>query len=125
MMDAKCICPTDELPGLSQVPMSFLLDPPALVLVGIALGRSAQSRRRRHRLAAGVVAGFLVVSGLLYVDVLPWWLGEWMQGSDWMLNSGLDTDLQRQPGTDVLAVVLFAAYPLWMWLGLHLGRGWR
>lgn len=101
--------------------MSFLLDPPVLVLIGIVIGRYVRSSGTRTRLALGVVALFLGVSGLLYVDVLPWWLGEWMSGSDWMLNSGLDTNLTRQPGTDVLAVVMFAAYPLWIHLGLKLG----
>lgn len=104
--------------------MSFLLDPPALVLIGIVIGRYARSSGTRTRLAVGVVALFLVVSGLLYVDVLPWWLGEWMSGSDWMLNSGLDTNLTRQPGTDILAVVMFAAYPLWIYLGLKLEDRW-
>lgn len=105
--------------------MSFLLDPPVLVLVGLLLGRSAASDARRVRLAAGVVLVFLGVSTLCYLDVLPWWFGEWMRGSDWMLNSGLDTNLQRQPGTDVLAIVLFAAYPLWMKLGLDVGGATR
>lgn len=104
--------------------MSFLLDPPALVLIGFAIGRYARSERLRTRLAAAVVVIFISVSALLYVDVLPWWLGEWIAGSDWMLNSGLDTDLQRQSGTDVLAIVMFAAYPLWMDLGLKWGERW-
>jgi hypothetical protein len=105
--------------------MSFLLDPPALVLVGVAIDRYVDARSRRNRLAAGVVAVFVVVSTLLYLDVLPWWLGGWMSGSDWMLNSGLDTELSRKPGTDVLAVVLFASYPLWMRLGLDIGERYR
>ena len=107
--------------GEGQVRMSFLLDPPALVLLGLLIGRYVRSSATRTRLALAIVAIFLCVSALLYVDVLPWWLGEWMSGSDWMLNSGLDTDLTRQPGTDVLAVVMFAAYPLWITLGLRLG----
>lgn len=102
--------------------MSFLLDPPALVLLGIIIGRSVDSGRRRVRLAAGVVGIFVVGSTLLYLDVVPWWWGEWIAGSDWMLNSGLGTDLTRQPGTDVLAVVIFASYPLWMKLGLEVDR---
>lgn len=104
--------------------MSFLLDPPALVAIGLVIGRYVRPRTRANRVAAGVVVVFLVVSTLLYVDVLPWWFGEWMRGTDWMLNSGLDTTLTRQPGTDVLAVVMFAAYPLWMKLGLDLQRDW-
>lgn len=102
--------------------MSFLLDPPALVVLGAVIGRYVDSATRQRRLAAGVVVVFVVVSTLLYLDLLPWWFGEWMRGSDWMLNSGLGTDLTRQPGTDVLAVVLFAAYPLWMKLGLEIDR---
>lgn len=98
--------------------MSFLLDPPALVLIGVLIGHFVDSRSRRIRLAAGVVVVFIVVSGLLYLDLLPWWFGGWMRGSDWMLNSGLGTAVTRQPGIDVLAVILFAAYPLWMRLGL-------
>lgn len=102
--------------------MSFLLDPPALVLIGIGIGRYAPTGDARRLAAAFVVGVFLVVSGLLYVDVLPWWWGGWMSGTDWMLNSGLGTTLGRSPGTDVLAVVVFAAYPLWMALGLWIGR---
>lgn len=98
--------------------MSFLLDPPTLVIIGFLIDRYTDSHRTRNLLAAGVVAVFLIVSTLLYLDVLPWWWGQWLAGSDWMLNSGLDTNLTRQPGTDVLAVVMFAAYPLWMKLGL-------
>ena len=105
--------------------MSFLLDPPALLLTGVAIGRYVDARSRRTRLAVGVVAVFVVVSTLLYLDFLPWWFGEWMSGSDWMLNSGLDTELSRQPGTDVLAVLLFASYPLWMRLGLDIGGRYR
>lgn len=98
--------------------MSFLLDPPALVVIGVLLRRYVEPQARRNRVAAGVVVVFVAVSTLLYLGVLPWWWGEWISGTDWMLNSGLPTDLKRQPGTDVLAVVMFAAYPLWMRLGL-------
>lgn len=100
--------------------MSFLLDPAALVVIGAVLRRYLSSHQTRNRVAAGVVVLFVVVSTLLYLGVLPWWWGEWMTGTDWMLNSGLDTDLTRSAGTDVLAVVMFAAYPLWMWLGLSI-----
>lgn len=102
--------------------MSFLLDPPALVVIGIVLGRHVHDRTRRRRLAVGVVAVFLLISSLQYLDVIPWWWGGWMSGTNWMLNSGLDTQLSRSAGTDVLAVVLLAAYPLWIGLGLVVGR---
>ncbi|GAA0510920.1 hypothetical protein [Halorubrum aquaticum] len=99
--------------------MSFLLDPPSLVGIGVLLDRYVGSPVRRARLAAGVVLVFLTTSTLLYLDVLPWWFTD-EDGPEWMLNSGLDTDLTRGPGTDVLAVIMFAAYPLWMKLGLDL-----
>lgn len=105
--------------------MSFLLDPPALVIIGVVISRYVDSQSRRNQVAVVVVAVFIGVSTLLYLDVIPWWLGGWMSGSDWMLNSGLDTNLTRSPGTDVLAVVLFASYPLWMKLGLEVGGRWR
>ena len=101
--------------------MSFLLDPPALVIIGVLIRRYTDSRRTANRLATGVVGIFLVVSTLLYLDILPWWWGTWISGSDWMLNSGLPTNVTREPGIDILAVLLFAAYPLWMKLGLDIG----
>ena len=101
--------------------MSFLLDPPSLVAIGVALDRYVRSSVRRDRLTAGVVLLFLVKSTLLYFDIVPWWFTD-EDGTEWMLNSGLDTEVTRQPGTDVLAVIMFAAYPLWMKLGLELNR---
>lgn len=100
--------------------MSFLLDPPALVAIGVLLRRYVDQRDRRNRIGAGVVLVFIGVSTLLYLNILPWWWGEWISGTDWMLNSGLGTDLRRQPGTDILAIVMFAAYPLWMRFGLSI-----
>ena len=100
--------------------MSFLLDPPALVIIGIVIDRYGDSRTQKNRIGAAVVAIFLSVSTLLYLDVLPWWWGGWIEGSDWMLNSGLPTTVERSPGIDILAVLQFAAYPLWMRLGLDL-----
>jgi hypothetical protein len=101
--------------------VSFLLDPPSLVVLGILLGRFIHHRLLRLKLAAFVVLLFLFVSVLLYLDVIPWWFGGWVSGSDWMLNSGLGTDLRKEEGMGVLAVIMFAAYPLWMKLGLNLG----
>lgn len=101
--------------------MSFLLDPPALVMIGLLISRYVEEPERRTRLAAGVVGVFVAGSSLLYLDVFPWWFGRWMSGTDWVLNSGLGTGLTRSAGTDVLAVVIFASYPLWMRLGLDIG----
>ncbi len=101
--------------------MSFLLDPPSLVILGVFLGRFIRHRLLRLKLASLVVLLFLFVSVLLYLDVVPWWFGGWISGSDWMLNSGLGTELRKERGMGVLAAIMFAAYPLWMRFGLDLG----
>ena len=103
--------------------MSFLLDPPVLFISGLVTGRFVPKGSRRRRIAIALLGLFYGVSGLLYVDILPWWNGRrWTRGSDWLLNSGLNTRLTRTAGADVLAVMLFAAYPLWLWFGMELGR---
>lgn len=106
--------------------MSFLLDPPLLFASGLLVGRFVPEGSRRRRIALAVLGLFYAVSGLLYADLLPWWDGRrWTRGSAFMLNSGLNTRLKRTAGTDVLAVVLFAAYPLWVWFGMTTGRRTR
>lgn len=103
--------------------MSFLLDPPILFGSGVLIGRYEDDETDTRRLSLAVLALFYLVSGLLYLDVLPWWSGDrWTRGSQFMLNSGLNTRLKRNAGVDVLAVLLFAAYPLWLWVGLVTGR---
>lgn len=102
--------------------MTFLVDPPLLGLVGIWLGARVDSERRLRRVAAALVGVFLVASVLLYLDVIAFWFGRWRTGSVWMLNSGLGTGLERSSGTDVLAAVILASYPLWAWAGLRVGR---
>jgi hypothetical protein len=103
--------------------MSFLIDPPLLFGSGLLLGRFVPKGSRRRRIALAVLGLFYAVSGLLYADVLPWWDGRrWTRGSSFMLNSGLNTRVKRTAGVDVLAVLLFAAYPLWVWVGMATGR---
>ncbi|MDA4122244.1 MAG: hypothetical protein OK456_03575 [Thaumarchaeota archaeon] len=119
-------------------PLSFLLDPFALLLIGflagklyylaVAFGDRVFSRGvlRRELIAAGamVVALFWAYSALLYLGVIyfPWPLPHWYGGTDWMLNSGLPLGLSRSATTDVAAVVIFATYPAWYYLGTELGR---
>ncbi|HLB72177.1 MAG: hypothetical protein OIN88_04370 [Candidatus Methanoperedens sp.] len=101
--------------------MSFLLDPPSLFLSGLLIGRFMQKGQVRTILAALVVLLFLIFSALLYLDMIGWWYGDWIQGSDWMLNSGFGTDMKKEKGMDMIAVIVFASYPLWMKLGLDIG----
>ncbi len=117
--------------------LSFLLDPVALVLLGFVSGKAyyllsvfGDSVFRRGAVKKGLVlAGAIVVpvfwvySALLYVSSIyfPWPLPHWYGGTDWMLNSGLPLGLTRSSGSDVLAIVFFAAYPLWFYAGTRLG----
>ena len=116
--------------------MSFLLDPPALVLVGFIAGKvyfllvaygdgilkRGASKRGLSAFGAAVVALFWSYSALLYLNAIyfPWPLPRWFGGPDWMLNSGLPLGLARSQTADVAAVVVFATYPLWFYLGTEL-----
>src|SRR5919198_82563 len=131
--------------------MSFLLDPAILLLIGLLVGKvnyltmifdhrffergkRFESLRTGHKLflASGwnlLVIGVIVnsifwsYSSLLYIDLIyfPWPLPKLLEGSDWMLNSGLPLGLQRTQGTDVVAVIIFASYPLWYYFGTQMG----
>lgn len=117
--------------------MSFLLDPVALVLLGFVSGKAyyllsvfgdrvlRRGVLKKELLVAGavVVAVFWIYSALLYVGTIyfPWPLPRWYGGIDWMLNSGLPLGLTRSPASDVLALVFFAAYPVWFYAGTRLG----
>lgn len=103
--------------------MSFLIDPPWLY----ANGRLAAQAPARVRgpLTAATVAVFLVTSISLYFN-RPW--TEWIwrlcraeDGRDWMLNSGVLDIRDPGPRTHAAAALLFATYPVWMWLGCKHG----
>ena len=117
--------------------MSFLLDPPALLLIGFLAGKGyylltafadrlfkrGAAKRDLMLFGALVVVIFWAYSALLYLNVIyfPWPLPHWYGGTDWMLNSGLPLGLARSATTDALAVVVFATYPVWFYLGTELG----
>lgn len=118
--------------------LSFLLDPPALLLVGFIAGKAyylmtvfgdrvfTRGAGRRYLLlfGAAVVAVFWTYSALLYLNVIyfPWPLPHWYGGTNWMLNSGLPLGFTRSRTTDLLAVVFFALYPLWFFVGTELAK---
>jgi hypothetical protein len=118
--------------------LSFLLDPPALLLIGFLVGKlyylmvvfgdriisRGASRKGLFAFGAAVVALFWVYSTLLYLNVIyfPWPLPHWYGGTNWMLNSGLPLGLTRNPTTDIVAVVIFASYPFWFYLGAELAK---
>jgi hypothetical protein len=117
--------------------MSFLLDPLALLVLGYLAAKvnylalifeqhmHSRGHLRRNMLIVGaaVVSIFWLYSSLLYLNVIPfpWPLARWFEGTNWMLNSGLPLGLTRSSVTDAAAVLLFASYPLWFYLGTKFG----
>ncbi len=131
--------------------MSFLLDPPLILLIGLLAGKityltmifddrffkrgkSLKFLPPGHEfflasgwklLTTGVIVNsiFWSYSSLLYLDLIyfPWPLPKLFEGSDWMLNSGLPLGLQRSQATDIAAVIVFASYLFWYWLGTQMG----
>ncbi len=116
--------------------MSFLLDPPALLVIGLlggvlyrltrvfldrVFGRNSTLKALRT-FEAIVTLAFWVYSALLYLGVIyfPWPFPRLYDGIDWMLNSGLPLQLSRSRTTDVIGLAIFAIYPFWIWLGRRL-----
>jgi len=125
--------------------MSFLLDPALLYVGGRAYrqltdgaapsGTAAAQREpaaapaaspaRDAAVAAGFMAVFWGVSIGLYLNqgwTKPiWWICRARSGRDWMLNSGvlrIDETRVGRP-THVVSALIFATYPLWLWLGMR------
>ena len=104
--------------------MSFLVDAPWLYANGRALGAAVEDEKTQTALAAATMATFWAVSISLYRDA-PWTKpivkvlpGD--SGRDFMVNSGVFRfDPRRRPGVHAL---IFASYPLFLWLGLRHAR---
>ena len=108
--------------------MSFLVDPPLLVLSGAAIERLAPDEHTKGRAGTAVLGTFLVTSGALYANA-GWIRWFWRAcraetGRDWMLNSGVFRfDHERASGrTHAVSAALFATYPAWLWLGWRRAR---
>lgn len=117
--------------------MSFLIDPFLLILFGLVVSKInyltlvfddslfTRGSRRNALLIFGsiIIALFWGYSSLLYLDLIyfPWPFPYMSDGSDWMLNSGLPLGLVKSSTTDVIAIIMFATYPLWFYLGVELG----
>jgi hypothetical protein len=107
--------------------VSLLADPPLLFANGVAYARLAPGRTPRAA-AVAVIALFWGVSIPLYVNA-AWTRPLWpflpgRDGRDFMVNfPGLRVDTKRiGPRTHVLAALVFATYPAWLWLGWKHGR---
>jgi hypothetical protein len=112
-------------------PVSFLADPILLALSGEAYARAAPEEAQGGRAkaaAAACVAVYWAISGASYLNS-PWAKPlvrplPGHDGRDWMVNSGLFRldSRRRTPRMDLAALLIFATYPLWLWLGWDHGR---
>jgi hypothetical protein len=127
--------------------MSFLIDPALLYAGGRAYRRltdpaatrpgaaapaapapDASSAARDAAVGAAFMVVFWGVSVGLYLDqgwTKPLWkLCRARSGRDWMLNSGVFRFDFRDAGrrTHVVSALIFATYPLWLWLGMRRRR---
>ncbi len=106
--------------------MSFLVDGPWLYASGRACAALPDPAGRL--MGAATVGAFLAAGVALYLN-RPWTRPIWRvcraeSGRDWMLNSGVLSVEHRDAGprTHAVSAVLFATYPLWLWLGYRHGR---
>lgn len=109
--------------------MSFLIDPPLLYSSGRTYRRLTESSppsvSRDMAVGALFMAVFWGVSVGLYLEqgwTRPVWrMCRAASGRDWMLNSGvLRLDWRKASArTHVISAIIFATYPLWLWLGMR------
>jgi hypothetical protein len=110
--------------------MSFLADPVLLFVDGDAWSRMPESAQGgAAKLAGGVTVGTALAVGIgSYVDA-SWAERLWKpfgakNGTDFMLAWPFAHGKRRRRSsrTDALAAAVFAAYPLFWWLGWDHGR---
>lgn len=102
--------------------MSFILDPPALILLGalvyVVSKRYYLRRVWQYLFGIVIVGAFLVVSILLYLDVIRWHIPFIidMKGSEWMFHSNI-TGIYKEDVCIGFVIFMFVLYPLWYYLG--------
>ena len=108
--------------------MSFLVDAPWQVLNGYAIGRVTSNEKVERAFELAIDATFFAVSVPMYVNA-EWTEPIWKptgaeSGRDWMINSRVFHFEHKRATwrTHLAAAALFAAYPLWLRLGLKLGK---
>lgn len=110
--------------------MSFLIDAPWLYANGAAYARRTPEptrERNAKKLGIATIAAFWGLSIPLYLNK-KWTKPVWRvcgakSGRDWMVNSGVaHFDAERiSPRGHAVSALLFASYPLWLWLGYRRG----
>jgi uncharacterized protein (DUF362 family) len=109
------------------IELSFLLDPPALILLGAAVFYLSKKTHMRKlwAFAAGViiVTAFVVVSFLLYADIIRWYIPFVidMKGSEWMFHSNI-TGVYKEDVHVFWVIVMFVLYPFWHCLGYRAAK---
>ncbi|ADB49628.1 hypothetical protein [Conexibacter woesei] len=116
--------------------MSFLIDPALLYAGGRTYRRlaadadaAAPDPARDAAVAVAFMTVFWGVSVGLYLNhgwTKPiWWICRARSGRDWMLNSGVlrIDDARAGRRTHLVSALIFATYPLWLWLGMRQRRG--
>ena len=108
--------------------MSFLIDAPWQVVNGYAIARVSPSEKVARALEVAIDATFFAVSVPMYLN-MEWTEPIWKptgaeSGRDWMINSRVFRFEHRRPTwrTHAAAAAIFATYPLWLRLGLKLGK---
>jgi hypothetical protein len=114
--------------------MSFPTDPVLLFLDGEAYARTLPESAQggAAKVVGGATVGSILAAGIAsYLDA-KWARRLWRpfaprakSGVDFMLAWPIahgKTKRRRTAGTDALAVVMFALYPVWWWLGWDHGR---
>ncbi len=103
--------------------MSFLLDPPALFVIGIVLYFAGKKLgfERLAKITIGllVVLSFILFSLMLYADIFRCVFPvvcKGMTGSEFMFHSDI-TGIYKQDVPLLVVILLFALYPLWIYMG--------
>jgi uncharacterized protein (DUF362 family) len=102
--------------------MSFLIDPPLLVLSGLFIyfggRRLGWDRHAKIVVGIAIVLIFIIFSSLLYADifrsVFPFFTD--MSGSEFMLHSNI-TGITKEDVPTAVVIFLFILYPVWLFAG--------
>jgi uncharacterized protein (DUF362 family) len=102
--------------------LSFLIDPPLLILSGLVIYIIGQkldwSRQSKIVVGSGIAITFILLSSLLYADLIrcsfPFFSG--LNGSEFMLHTDF-TGISKDQVPSVAVVFLFLLYPFWIFAG--------
>ena len=102
--------------------MSFLIDPPLLLLSGLAiylLGKRMQwSRHAKIVIGLAIALIFIIFSALLYTDIIrctfPFF--SHLSGSEFMFHSNI-THITKSMVPEIVVLFLFLLYPVWIFAG--------